>query len=252
MAIVASSMRRGMAIMHNGEPCRVLDFHHHTPGNLRALVQAKLRRIKTGVQFEHRFRATDSLELAQLSTQELDFLYKSGSTYHFMNAETFDQLEVEEDDLGDSAKWMTDGMRIIAEFYEGRPIGVQLPNSLVFEVVETAPVMKTATKNASSKPAVLNNGTTVNVPEFIQIGERIRVNPESGEYLTAPKTDRSLRSSPRAGIATRGAGLAASRGSVPQDAASGRPLVSNTLDDSERRSQSQLRAAAQRAYTMSV
>lgn len=187
MAIVASSMRRGMAIMHNGEPCRVLDFHHHTPGNLRALVQAKLRRIKTGVQFEHRFRATDSLELAQLSTQELDFLYKSGSTYHFMNAETFDQLEVEEDDLGDSAKWMTDGMRIIAEFYEGRPIGVQLPNSLTFEVVETAPVMKTATKNASSKPAVLNNGTTVNVPEFIQIGERIRVNPETGEYLDRAK-----------------------------------------------------------------
>ncbi|MBL8989638.1 MAG: elongation factor P [Gemmatimonadales bacterium] len=187
MAIIASNIRRGMAIMHNGEPCRVLDFHHHTPGNLRALVQAKLRKLKTGIQFEHRFRATDSLEIADLETHQLDFMYKAGTTYHFMNTENYDQLEVEEDDLGDSAKWMTDGMRIIAEFYDGRPIGIQLPNSLTFEVMETAPVMKTATKNASSKPALLNNGISVNVPEFIQAGERIRVNPETGEYLDRAK-----------------------------------------------------------------
>ncbi|MGE0551935.1 MAG: elongation factor P [Gemmatimonadales bacterium] len=187
MSIIASNIRRGMAIMHNGEPCRVLEFHHHTPGNLRALVQAKLRKIRSGIQFEHRFRATDSLEVAELETHELDFLYKAGDTYHFMNAETFDQLEVVEADLGDDAKWMTEGMRIMAEFYEGRPIGIQLPNSLVLEVVETAPVMKTATKSASSKPATLNNGITVNVPEFIEIGEKVRVNPQTGEYLDRAK-----------------------------------------------------------------
>ena len=180
-------MRRGMAIMFNGDPCRVLDFHHHTPGNLRALVQAKLRRLKTGIQFEHRFRATDSLEIADLETHQLDFMYKSSTTYHFMNTENFDQLEVEEEDLGDNAKWMTDGMRIIAEFYEGRPIGIQMPNTLTLEVTDTAPVMKTATKTASTKPAVLNNGITVNVPEFIQTGEKIRVNPETGEYLDRAK-----------------------------------------------------------------
>ena len=187
MAIIASNMRRGMAIMFNGDPCRVLDFHHHTPGNLRALVQAKLRKLKTGIQFEHRFRATDSLELAELETHELDFMYKAATTYHFMNADNYEQLEVEEEDLGDSAKWMTEGMRIIAEFYEGRPIGIQMPTALTFEVVETAPVMKTATKNASSKPALLNNGISVNVPEFIQTGERIRVNPETGEYIDRAK-----------------------------------------------------------------
>lgn len=187
MSIIASNIRRGMAIMHNGEPCRVLEFHHHTPGNLRALVQAKLRKIRSGIQFEHRFRATDSLEVAELETHELDFLYKAGDTYHFMNAETFDQLEVIEADLGDDAKWMTEGMRIMAEFFEGRPIGIQLPNSLVLEVVETAPVMKTATKSASSKPATLNNGITVNVPEFISTGEKVRVNPQTGEYLDRAK-----------------------------------------------------------------
>lgn len=187
MSIVASNIRRGMAIMFNGEPVRVLDFHHHTPGNLRALVQAKLRKLKTGIQFEHRFRATDSVDVAQLETHDLNFMYKSGTTYHFMNAENYDQLEVEEEDLGDSAKWMTDGMQIVAEFFEGRPIGIQLPSSLVLEVVETAPVMKTATKTASTKPALLNNGISVNVPEFIQTGEKIRVNPETGEYLDRAK-----------------------------------------------------------------
>jgi elongation factor P len=114
-------------------------------------------------------------------------MYKSGTTYHFMNAENYDQLEVEEEDLGENAKWMTEGMKIVAEFYEGRPIGIQMPTALVLEVVDTAPVMKTATKTASSKPALLNNGISVNVPEFIQTGEKIRVNPETGEYLDRAK-----------------------------------------------------------------
>jgi elongation factor P len=186
-SVVASNIRRGMAIMFNGEPCRVLEFHHHTPGNLRAMVQAKLRRLKTGIQFEHRFRSTDSLEIAVLATHDLDFMYKGGDTYHFMNAENYDQLEVSAEDLGDDAKWMVEGMRIVAEFYEGRPIGIQLPTTVTYEVVDTAPVMKTATKTASSKPAKLNNGTTVNVPEFIATGEKIRVNPSTGEYIDRSK-----------------------------------------------------------------
>lgn len=187
MGIIASDIRRGMAIMFNGEPCRVLEFHHHTPGNLRAMVQAKLRRLKTGTQVEHRFRSTDTVEIAALETHELDFMYKSGDTYHFMNAENYDQLEVEGETLGETAKWMTEGMRIIAEFYQGRPIGIQMPSSLTLEVVDTTPVMKTATKTASAKPARLSNGVTVNVPEFVQTGERIRVNPETGEYLDRAK-----------------------------------------------------------------
>ncbi len=187
MGIIASEMRRGMAIMFNGEPCRVLEFHHHTPGNLRAMVQAKLRKLRTGTQLEHRFRSTDTVEVAALVTHELDFMYKAGDTYHFMNAENYDQLEVDEETLGETAKWMSEGMRIIAEFYEGRPIGIQMPSSLTLEVVDTTPVMKTATKTSSAKPARLSNGVTVNVPEFIQTGERIRVNPETGAYLDRAK-----------------------------------------------------------------
>lgn len=187
MSIIASDIRRGMAIMFQGEPCRVMEFHHHTPGNLRAMVQAKLRKLRTGTQVEHRFRSTDTVDVAQLETHELDFMYRAGDTYHFMNAENYDQIEVDEDTLGDHAKWMTEGMRIIAEFFEGRPIGIQLPTTLTLEVVDTAPVMKTATKSASTKPARLSNGVTVNVPEFVQTGEKIRVNPDTGEYIDRAK-----------------------------------------------------------------
>ena len=173
--------------MFNGEPCRVIEFHHHTPGNLRAMVQAKLRRLKTGVTVEHRFRASDTIDEADLETHELEFLYRAGDMYHFMNSENYEQMEMDATALGDDAKWMNEGMKIVAEFFEGRPIGIELPNVLTFEVVETNPVMKTATKTSSTKPAKLNNGVSVNVPEFIKTGEKVRVNPQTGEYLDRAK-----------------------------------------------------------------
>ena len=187
MAMPATQIRRGMVLVFEGQPCRVIEFRHHTPGNLRAMVQAKLKNIRTGASFEHRFRAADAVEKADMETHELEFLYQGGDTYHFMNTENFDQLEMDEEALGDSAQWMQPGMKILAEYYDGRPIGIELPNTLTLEVVETAPVMKTATKTASTKPAKLENGVTVNVPEFISTGEKIRVNPATAEYLDRAK-----------------------------------------------------------------
>ena len=187
MAMPATQIRRGMVLVFEGQPCRVIEFRHHTPGNLRAMVQAKLKNLRTGSSFEHRFRAADSIEKADMETHDLEFLYQGGDTYHFMNVENYDQLEMDEEALGDNAQWMQPGMRIVAEYYDGKPIGIQLPASLTFEIVETAPVMKTATKNASSKPAKLENGAMINVPEFISTGERVRVNPATGEYLDRAK-----------------------------------------------------------------
>jgi elongation factor P len=183
----ATQIRRGMVLVFEGEPVRVVEFRHHTPGNLRAMVQAKLKNIRTGSTFEHRFRAADSVERASMETHDLEFLYQGGDTYHFMNTENYDQLEMDEEALGDNAQWMQPGMRIQAEYYDGRPIGIQLPNSLTLEIVETAPVMKSATKTASTKPAKLENGVTVNVPEFVGTGEKIRVNPQTGEYMDRAK-----------------------------------------------------------------
>ena len=173
MAIPATQIRRGMVIVFEGDPCRITEFRHHTPGNLRAMVQAKLKNLRSGSNFEHRFRAADTITKASLETHNLEFLYQGGDTYHFMNTENYDQLEMDEETLGDGAQWMQQGMKIVAEYYNGRPIAIDLPNAIELTIVETAPVMKSATKNASSKPAKLENGVSVNVPEFISSGERI-------------------------------------------------------------------------------
>jgi elongation factor P len=186
MAMPATQIRRGMVLVFEGNPCRVIEFRHHTPGNLRAMVQAKLKNLKTGASFEHRFRAADTIQ-KDMETQELEFLYQGGETYHFMNVNNYEQLEMDDEMLGDNAQWMQAGMKILAEYYDGRPIGIELPQFMVFEVVDTAPVMKTATKNASSKPAKLDNGVMVNVPEFINIGEKVRVNPNTGDYMDRAK-----------------------------------------------------------------
>jgi elongation factor P len=187
MAIPATQIRRGMVIVFEGEPCRVVEFRHHTPGNLRAMVQAKLKNLRTGSSFDHRFRAADSIDPASMETHDLEFLYQGGDTYHFMNTENYDQLEMDEEMLGDNAQWMQPGMKIQAEYYDGRPVGIKLPNSLILEIVDTAPVMKTATKTASSKPAKLENGVTINVPEFVGTGDKVKVNPATGEYQERAK-----------------------------------------------------------------
>ena len=187
MAIPATQIRRGMVIVFEGEPCRVIEFRHHTPGNLRAMVQAKLKNLRTGSSFEHRFRAADSIDPASMETHDLEFLYQGGDTYHFMNVENYDQLEMDEESLGDNAQWLQPGMKILAEYYDGKPIGIELPQYVVLEVVDTAPVMKTATKKASTKPATLENGVTINVPEFVGTGDKVKVNPSTGEYQERAK-----------------------------------------------------------------
>jgi len=187
MAMPATQIRRGMVLVFNGEPCRVVEFRHHTPGNLRAMVQAKLKNLRTGSNFEHRFRAADTIEKASMETHDLEFMYQGGATYHFMNIQNYDQLEIEDEVLGDNAQWMQPGMKIQAEYYNGKVIGIQLPNTMILEVVDTAPVMKTATKTASTKPAKLSNGVSVNVPEFVSTGEKVRINPNTGEYIDRAK-----------------------------------------------------------------
>jgi elongation factor P len=130
MAIPATQIRRGMVIVFEGKPCKVLEFRHHTPGNLRAMIQTKLRDIRTGNSFEHRFRSADTIERASMEQHEMEYLYSDGSHHHFMNTENYEQTALSEDDLGDAAQWLTPGMKIQAEFYEGSPIGIYLPPSM--------------------------------------------------------------------------------------------------------------------------
>jgi elongation factor P len=187
MQMPATQIRKGNVIVFNGAPCRVVDFHHHTPGNLRAFVQAKMRNLKTGQMFENRFRAADTVEKADMETHELQYLYSDGTHHHFMNNASYEMIALDDETLGDAAQWLVPNMIIISEFYEGRPIGVELPSVLEFEVVETEPVMTGATKTALTKPAKLSNGAVVQVPAFIASGQMVRVDPREGKYLERAK-----------------------------------------------------------------
>jgi elongation factor P len=183
MPMPATQIRKGAVIVFNGEPHRVIEFAHRTPGNLRAFIQAKMKNIKTGATLEHRFRAADTVEKADMSTQELQFMYKDAHHYHFMNNATFEMIALDEEALGDNAPWLTENMVILAEFYEGKPIGVELPNSLELTVVETEPAAKGDTKTSITKPAKLENGVTVQVPPFVNEGDVVRVDPRESKYI---------------------------------------------------------------------
>ncbi len=187
MGIIASEMRKGMCLLYEGEPVRVLDFHHHTPGNLRAMVQARLRNLLTGNSFEFRFRSNDTLEKVTLEQHKMDYLYSDGSHHHFMNNETFEQVSLTELELGDAAQWLIPNLTIEVEFYDGTPIGVALPATMDLTVTRTDPPLKGATASNSNKPATLENGVTVSVPPFIVEGERIRVNPAESRYMERVK-----------------------------------------------------------------
>ena len=183
----ANDIRRGMIIMYNNVPHRVLDFQHRTPGNLRAFVQVKLRNIKTGSSTELRFSSTENIERALLEEHEMEYLYSDGDMHHFMNTETYDQIALDNETLGDGTNYLVAGMKINIEMFEGQPMGLSLPPAVELTVVETPPELKGATASNSPKPAKLETGVTIQVPPFIKEGDRIRVDPNKGVYLERAK-----------------------------------------------------------------
>ncbi|HEY6948361.1 MAG TPA: elongation factor P [Gemmatimonadales bacterium] len=183
----ASDIRRGHVLMIDGAPCRVMDFQHRTPGNLRAFVQVRLRNLNSGNTFDTRLSATEFVDDARLDTKELQVLYRDANGLHVMDNESYEQYTLDEEIMGDSGQWLESGMTFIAEWLNGRPIGIELPSVVELDVVETSPIMKTATKTASTKPAKLSNGVTIQVPEFVGEGDRVRVNPREGVYLERAK-----------------------------------------------------------------
>jgi elongation factor P len=183
----ASDIRRGTVIMFDGKPCRVMDFTHRTPGNLRAFVQVRLRDLVSGNTFDHRFSATDFVDSARLDTKNFQVLFKDSAGVHLMDNETFDQVTLDEEAVGDMGPWLQPEMSVMVEWLGGRPIAIDLPSVIELDIVETAPIMRTATKTASTKPAKLSNGVTIQVPEFINEGERVRVDPREGKYLERAK-----------------------------------------------------------------
>jgi elongation factor P len=180
--IQATQMRPGMVIKFNNELHSVFSVFHRTPGNLRGFVQAKMRNLRSGSMIEHRFSSEDRVERAALEEHEMEYLYDDGEYFYFMNTENFEQLHLTRDILGDAVNYLVPQTHVAVEFYEGKPISVELPPTVDLTVVETEPGLRGATVSNVTKPATLETGLVVQVPPFINQGEKIRVNTSEGTY----------------------------------------------------------------------
>jgi elongation factor P len=184
MAIPATQMRPGMIIKHNDQLHLVFHVEHRTPGNLRAFIQAKLRNIRTNAMFEHRFRSGDAIERVVVDEVTMEFLYNDGDDYYFMNPEDYEQTVLKASTLGDAVEYLTPNLKISVSYFDGKAVGIDLPGTVELTVVETEPGIKSATASSVTKPAKLETGLVVQVPPFINEGEKIRVDTSEGTYLS--------------------------------------------------------------------
>jgi elongation factor P len=184
MAIPATQLRPGMVIKHNNELHAVFSVEHRTPGNLRAFIQAKLRNVRTGAMFEYRFRSGDAIDKVVVDEIEMEFLYADGDSYYFMNTETYEQTYLTKDVLGDAVDYLIPNLQIQVEFYDGKPVGIELPQTIEMTVVETEPGLKSASATNVTKAAKTETGLIVQVPPFINQGEKIKVDTSDGAYLS--------------------------------------------------------------------
>jgi elongation factor P len=185
--IQATQMKRGMCIKHDNDLYRVVATQHITPGNWRGMVQAKIRHLKSGSIIEHRFRSEDRVERAILDETEMEFLYKDGDMYHFMNNETFEQIALSEEVLGDAVPYLFPNIKLKIEMYEERPVGIELPLTVELKVAETEPAIKGASVSNQSKPARMETGLMVQVPPFIAEGDIIKIDTATGAYIERAK-----------------------------------------------------------------
>lgn len=172
-----------MLIEYEKALCRVLEVQHITPGNLRAHVRCRMRDIRNGRLLDHKFRAEDDVQRATLDEHEMQYLYREGDLFHFMNTESYEQIHISLDVLGDNAFYMLPDSTISVAFFGDEPVDIHLPVTVDLKVADTVPGIKGATASAQIKPATLETGLVVNVPSFIETGETIRVSTETGEYL---------------------------------------------------------------------
>jgi elongation factor P len=183
MMIPATQIRGGVLLLYSGELHRVHEVIHKTPGNLRGFVQVKMRNLRNRAMIEHRFGSTDRVEKASLDEREMEYLYSDAAGHHFMDNQSYDQITLSDEVLGDMMKYLLPNTVIHVDFYEGNPVGIELPNTVTLEVVETQPGLKGATASASYKPATLETGLQVMVPQFIEAGTRIKIDTRDNSYL---------------------------------------------------------------------
>lgn len=184
MAIPATQMRPGMIIKHNDKLHLVFSVEHRTPGNLRAFIQAKLRNLSSGAMFEHRFRSGDAIDRVVVDEIAMEYLYNDGDDYIFMDTATYEQTTLSREILGDAVDYLLPNIGISVSFYDGKAVGIELPQVVEMTVIETEPGIKSATASSVTKPAKTETGLVVQVPPFINEGEKIRIDTSEGAYMS--------------------------------------------------------------------
>lgn len=187
MKVNAITLRSGNVIEYSGRLCVVVKNELNQPGKGASVAQVELRDIRTGNKDNVRFRTQETVERVRLEQEDHQFLFADGDGYHFMNQNTYEQIMISEELLGDNKAFLQDGMIVEIETFEGEPLGLQLPTHVTVEIVEAEPVVKGQTATTSYKPAILGNGTKVMVPPFIEAGTRIVVKTEDGTYVERAK-----------------------------------------------------------------
>jgi elongation factor P len=183
LVIAATQLKVGNVILHNGKPHRVTNVVHRTPGNLRGFVQVRLVNVESGTNTDQRFSSEDKVERANLEQHKLQFSYKGGGSYHFMNTESYEMIELSGEVLGENAGYLTEGMILLADYFEGRVVGIEPPMFVELTVTDTTPNIKGAAVQNTAKPAILETGLEIKVPSYIESGNRVKIDTRTGEFV---------------------------------------------------------------------
>ena len=181
--VKATQLRPGMVIQHEGQLFTVFSVDHRTPGNKRGSMQTRMKSLRTGAISDYRFRAEEFVERAILDEIEFEYLYNEGDTYNFMNTETYEQIQLSREELGETVYYLIPNTIVKVEFYENKPIGVDLPDTIALKVVETEPTLQKATASAVMKAAKLETGLTIQVPPFVNNGDTVKVDTSEARYV---------------------------------------------------------------------
>ncbi|MTI48206.1 elongation factor P [Sporosalibacterium faouarense] len=182
--ISAGDFKKGITFMMDGELCQVIDFQHVKPGKGAAFVRTKVKNVKTGAIRETAFNPNDKFPKAFIETKEMQYLYSDGQLYYFMDNETYEQIPLNYEQVEEAITYIKENEHAIIRFHEGKPFDVQAPNFVELDVTHTEPGVKGDTATGATKPATVETGATVNVPLFVNIGDKIKIDTRTGEYLS--------------------------------------------------------------------
>ncbi|HJF19586.1 MAG TPA: elongation factor P [Enterococcus columbae] len=181
--ISASDLRAGMTFVQDGKLIKVLEASHHKPGKGNTVMRMKLRDVRTGATYDTTFRPEEKFEKAHIDTKTVQYLYTMDDTAYFMDLETYEQYEIPTETVEDEMKYILENMEVKIQFFGSEVVGIQLPTTVVLKVEETQPSIKGATVTGSGKPATMETGLVVNVPDFIEAGEYLEINTAEGTYV---------------------------------------------------------------------